>query len=163
MRSAHPLFAVVLTFIATVALANDYRVGTIEISNPWSRATPKGAKIGAGYLSIKNTGPTPDRLIGGSAEISDSFQMHEMTMEQGVAKMRELKNGIEIKPGETVEFKPGSSHVMFVNLKHQLQQGEHFKGTLVFEKAGTINIEFMVLGMGATMPGHEHGPTEHKM
>ena len=84
------------------AMANDYKVGSIEISTPWSRATPKGAQTAIGYMTIKNNGTTPDRLIGGSVDVADRFQLHAMTMENGIAKMRELSD-IEIKPGQTIE------------------------------------------------------------
>ena len=139
------------------AMANDYKAGSIEISTPWSRATPKGAQTAIGYMTIKNNGTTPDRLIGGSIDVADRFQLHAMTMENGIAKMRELSD-IEIKPGQTIEFKPGGSHVMFVNLKRPLSKGEHINGTLVFERAGTVKIEYSVEGIGAQQgpQGMEH-------
>ena len=130
------------------AMANDYKAGSIEISTPWSRATPKGAQTAIGYMTIKNNGTTPDRLTGGSIDVADHFQLHAMTMENGIAKMRELSD-IEIKPGQTIEFKPGGSHVMFVNLKHPLSKGDRINGTLVFERAGTVKIEYSVEGIGA--------------
>jgi copper(I)-binding protein len=107
--------------MGTNAMANDYKAGSIEISTPWSRATPKGAQTAIGYMTIKNNGTTPDRLIGGSVEVADRFQLHAMTMKDGIAKMRDL-SGIDIKPGQTIEFKPGGSHAMFVNLKHPLSK-----------------------------------------
>jgi periplasmic copper chaperone A len=143
--------------------ARDYKVGSIDIADPWSRATPKGASVAAGYMKITNKGTTADRLISGSSDISPTFEVHEMSMDNGVAKMRPIKDGLEIKPGETVEFKPGSFHVMFVGLKKPLAAGEHINAALVFEKAGAINVEFDVLAMGAApgkdmpgmqMPGH---------
>jgi copper(I)-binding protein len=138
------------------AMANDYTAGSIEISSPWSRATPKGAQTAIGYMTIKNTGSTADRLVGGSIDIADTLQLHAMTMEDGVAKMRELSD-VEIKPGQTIEFKPGGSHVMFVNLKHALSKGDHIGGTLVFEHAGKVKIEYSVEGIGAQSPeGMEH-------
>ena len=93
-------------------------------------------------MKITNTGTAPDRLISGSSDVASKFEVHEMTMENGVAKMRPIKGGLEIKPGETVELKPGSFHVMFVGLKKPLASGEHIKGTLVFEKAGTLECRF---------------------
>jgi periplasmic copper chaperone A len=108
-------------FITTSAMATDYKVGSLAISGPWSRATPKGAQTAIGYMTIKNNGTTTDRLIGGSFDVAETFELHSMVMENGIAKMRELKD-VEIKPGQT-EFKPGGSHVMFVNLKHPLNQG----------------------------------------
>ena len=135
-------------FITTSAMATDYKVGSLAISGPWSRATPKGAQTAIGYMTIKNNGTTTDRLIGGSFDVAETFELHSMVMENGIAKMREL-NGVEIKPGQTIEFKPGGSHVMFVNLKHPLSKGEHVKGTLVFAHAGTVQIEYNVEAIGA--------------
>lgn len=134
--------------VGATAMAADYKVGAIEIMSPWSRATPKGSQVAVGYMTIKNNGTTPDRLIGGSIDVAANFELHSMVMENGIAKMRELKN-VEIRPGQTIEFKPGGSHVMFVDLKHPLSNGEHVKGTLVFEDAGTVQIEYDVGGIGA--------------
>ena len=147
----------------TAASAGDYKAGTLDISDPWSRATPKGSSVAAGYMKITNGGSTPDRLISGSSDVASKFEVHEMKMEKGVAKMRPVKGGLEIKPGETVELKPGSFHVMFVDLKKPLSAGDHFKATLVFEKAGTVNVDYDVRAMasesgggmpGMKMPGH---------
>ena len=140
-------------FITTSAMATDYKAGSLAISGPWSRATPKGAESAIGYMTIKNNGTTPDRLIGGSFDVAETFELHSMVMENGIEKMRELKY-VEIKPGQTIEFKPGGSHVMFVNLKRPLSKGEHIKGTLIFEHAGTVQVEYSVEGIGAQIsPG----------
>jgi periplasmic copper chaperone A len=144
-----PIAAITIAyFITTSAMATDYKAGSLEIKGPWSRATPKGAHTAIGYMAIKNTGATSDRLIGGSVDVADRFQLHTMTMEDGIAKMRDL-SVIEIKPGQTLELKPGGSHAMFVNLKRALSKGEHIKGTLIFERAGTVQIEYSVEGIGA--------------
>lgn len=142
------------------ALANDYKAGSIEISTPWSRATPKGAQTAIGYMNIKNNGTTPDRLIGGSIDVADHFQLHAMTMENSIAKMRELSD-IEIKPGQTIEFKPGGSHIMFVNLKRPLSKGEHISGTLVFARAGKVNVEYSVESIGAQTGPQEMEHMQH--
>jgi hypothetical protein len=146
--------------ISVSAMANDYRAGSIEISTPWSRATPKGAQTAIGYMTIKNNGLTPDRLTGGSIDVADHFQLHAMTIENDIAKMRELTD-IEIKPGQTIEFKPGGSHVMFVNLKRPLSKGEHISGTLIFERAGTVNVEYSVEGVGAQTAPQEMEHMQH--
>ena len=143
------------------AMANVYKAGSIEIRSPWSRATPKGAQTATGYMTIKNNGSTPDRLVGGSIDAADRFQLHAMTMEDGVAKMRELSD-IEIKPGQTVEFKPGGSHVMFLNLKHPLSKGDHISGTLVFEHAGMVNVEYSVESLGAQRGPQDMGQMHHE-
>jgi copper(I)-binding protein len=150
-------FITVVGLAVTTANARDYKAGSLDISDPWSRATPKGSTVAAGYMTIKNNGSTPDRLISGSSDVAPKFEVHEMTMENGVAKMRPVKGGLEIKPGDTVELKPGSFHVMFVDLKKPLSAGDHIKATLKFEKAGTVNVEYDVRAMGAEPGGNMPG------
>jgi copper(I)-binding protein len=135
------------------AAAAEFKIDSLVIESPWTRATPKGATIGGGYLDIKNNGTAPDRLLSGSVSAARRLQIHRTTIEDGVAKMREVTAGIEIKPGETIKFEPGESHLMFVNLMQPLHEGEKVRGTLTFERAGTIDIEYAVLGMGAKAPG----------
>jgi periplasmic copper chaperone A len=163
MRPIAFVFAAAFTLALNPAHAGDYKAGSLDISNPWSRATPKGSSVAAGYMTIKNTGSTPDRLVEGSSDVASKFEVHEMKMENGVAKMRPVKGGLEIKPGETVELKPGSYHIMFVGLKKPLSAGDHVKATLVFEKAGSVSIDYDVRAMGSgsggsmpgmNMPGH---------
>jgi periplasmic copper chaperone A len=139
--------------VAAVAEAADYNVGPMHIAQPWARATPKGASSGAGYLTVTNSGTTPDRLTCVSTEAAAKCQIHSMTMEGGVMKMRPVAGGLEIKPGETVTLKPSSLHVMFVDLKHPLEQGKTVEATLKFEKAGTVAVEFPIAAIGAAAPG----------
>jgi copper(I)-binding protein len=119
-----------LSIWAGDGLAADYSVGSIAVGNPWTRATPKGATVAGGYMTISNKGSAPDRLLGGSAAVAGRFEVHSMVMERGVAKMRPVQGGLEIKPGETVELKPGSLHVMLMGLKQPLEKGQKVKGTL---------------------------------
>jgi copper(I)-binding protein len=150
-----PIAGMIIAYCITVnAMATEYKAGSITINAPWSRATPKGALVGVGYMGIRNNGTTPDRIIGGSVDVADHFELHMTIIENGIARMRELSE-IEIKPGETIEFKPGGSHAMFVDLKHPLSKGEHVKGTLIFEHAGTVQIVYDVEGIGA-----QRGPME---
>jgi copper(I)-binding protein len=157
MHSKSLSFALALCLVAGTAFAHEYKVGNLQIGHPWSRATPKGATLAAGYLKITNSGAEPDRLIGGSADFAGRFEIHEMKMEGGVMKMRSLPNGIEIKPGETVELKPGGYHLMFPALKAPLEQGQKVKGTLRFEKAGSIAVEYAVEAIGGAPKGAHHG------
>ena len=107
--------ALTLTQISTTpAQAADYDIGSIHITQPWARATPKGASSGAAYMTITNNGKTPDRVSCVSSDASAQCQIHTMTMENGVMKMRPVEGGLEIKPGETVMLKPSSFHVMLV-------------------------------------------------
>jgi len=141
--------------------AEDYKVGTLEIDSPWSRAVPKGAKVAAGYMKIKNTGSEPDRLVGGSTPVAGGFMVHEMSMDNGVMKMRPLPSGLEIKPGETVELKPSSFHIMMTDLKQPIQQGKSFKATLMFEKAGNVDVDFAVAAVGATSAAASAHDAQH--
>ena len=138
---------------APPAQAEDVTIGALKISAPWARATPKGASVGGGYMTITNSGAAPDRLIGGSSAVSRSFEVHEMKMEGGVMKMRMVAGGLEIKPGQTVTLDPSGYHIMLMGLKKQLMQGEHFKATLQFAKAGKVDVDFTVEGIGAKTGG----------
>ncbi|MFZ1885765.1 MAG: copper chaperone PCu(A)C [Rhodoplanes sp.] len=157
MRISSFLFTGFLVLAASTAHAGEYKIGSLDIADPYTPATPKGATVGAGYMKITNNGTAPDRLISGSSDVAGKVEVHEMTLDKGVMKMRPLKGGLEIKPGETVTLKPGSFHVMFVGLKKPLRKGDHVKATLVFEKAGKGDVDFDVLAMGAKpgadMPG----------
>jgi periplasmic copper chaperone A len=131
--------------------------GTILIQNLWTRATPNGAKVAGGFITITNKGTAPDRLIGGSAKTAGRVEVHEMAIDNGVMKMRELDKGLEIKPGETVELKPGGFHLMLMDIKEPAVEGGKLEGTLVFEKAGTIEIFYHVRAIGAASGGqHKH-------
>jgi periplasmic copper chaperone A len=146
------LIPLVLMSVLSVnaAAAGDYKLGSLDIRNPWSRATPKGARTAAGYAAITNNGTAPDRLVSASLIEATTGQVHEMSMENGVMKMREITGGLEIKPGETVELKPQGFHIMFMGLKKPLVKGQSVKGTMKFEKAGTVDVEFSVEAIGAS-------------
>jgi copper(I)-binding protein len=135
------------------AFAADYDVGSIHIAQPWARATPKGASSAAGYMTITNKGSEPDRVSCVSSDASAQCQIHSMTMDNGVMKMRPVEGGLEIKPGETVTLKPGSYHIMLLDLKHPLDAGTTMKATLKFDKAGTVDIDYPVAAIGAPAPG----------
>jgi copper(I)-binding protein len=139
------------------ARAQDYTAGAIEIEAPWLRATPTGAKVAGGYMKLRNTGGKSDRLVGGSSPVAGAFEVHEMRMDGGVMMMRELPGGLELPPGETVELKPGSYHIMLLDLRQTLKAGDKIKGTLQFEKAGKVEVEYTVRGMGSP-GGHGPGP-----
>ncbi len=139
------------------AAADGYDVGSIHISRPWSRATPKGAAAGAGYMMVTNNGAAPDKVSCVGDDASAQCQIHTMTIEGGVMKMRPVEGGLEIKPGETVSLKPGGNHMMFLSLKRPLEQGSTVKATLKFEHAGSIEVEYPILAIGAPPPGASAG------
>lgn len=141
---------------AQSVLAHEFKVGDLEIGHPWSRATPAGAKVAGGYFTITNNGSAPDRLLSISSDISDKAELHEMGVKDGVMTMRPVVGGLEIPAGGKVALAPGGYHLMFIGLKRQPKQGENFAATLTFEKAGTVNIEFAVEGMGETGGMDDH-------
>ncbi len=151
-RNAFIVAAVLVVIAVWPAQAEDVTAGSLKISAPWARATPKGAGVGGGYMKITNTGSEPDRLIGGSTEVAGRFEIHEMKMDNGVMKMRPVTGGLEIKPGQTVELNPSRYHVMLMGLKQQIEKGQHFKATLEFAKAGKVDVDFVVEGIGAQTP-----------
>jgi copper(I)-binding protein len=144
--------------LTTPARAHDYSAGDLRIGHPWSRATPPGAKVGGGYLKIENKGSTPDRLVAASLERAGRVEIHEMSINDGVMRMRELPAGIAIAGGVSIELKPGGLHLMLTNLGAPLRQGERLRGTLMFERAGTVDVEFVVeaIGAGGGAAAHDH-------
>jgi copper(I)-binding protein len=133
-----------------------FKLDDLTVTSPWTRATPGGAKIAGGYLKITNNGSAPDRFVGAKSAEADRVEIHEMSMSDGVMKMRPLPNGLEIKPGETVELKPGGYHLMFMDIKQPLKAGDTFKATLQFEKAGPLEVSFKVNALGATANAPQH-------
>ena len=147
------LMSIVIACVAAApARAEEVRVGDLVITQAWSRATPGGAKIGGGYLTIENKGSAPDRLIGGSADVAGSVQVHEMAINNGVMTMRSLDKGLAIDPGKTVKLAPGGYHLMLMDLKNPLKQGDKLPVTLEFEKAGKVQLSLDVQGIGAQAP-----------
>ena len=111
------LLAAILSLWGGAAAAETYTVGSIEIGNPWARATPKGAPVGGAYMTITNKGAEADRLIGASSPIASQMEVHQMTMDKGVMSMRPVPGGLEIKPGQTVVLNPESLHLMLTGLE----------------------------------------------
>jgi copper(I)-binding protein len=134
------------------AAAEVIKAGALQIEAPWLRATPGGAKVGAGYLRITNTGNEPDRLISVSMPLAGRGEVHEMTMENGVMKMHGLGEGLTIEPGKSVGLKPGGYHLMFLDMKGALKQGDTEPVTLTFAKAGSVTVPFPVQGVGVGAP-----------
>jgi len=137
-------------------LARDYKLGALEIGQPWARATPASAPAGGGFLKITNTGTTSDRLTSASSPAAELVQVHEMKMDGNVMRMREVERGLEIPAGGSVTLAPGGFHLMMMGLKGPLKQGTPVPLTLVFEKAGRIDVELMVQAMGAQPPPSMH-------
>ena len=145
--------AALLSFLfAAPASAEEVKAGDLVITQAWSRATPGGAKIAGGYLTIENKGAAPDRLIGGAGDVAGRIEVHEMSMNNGVMTMRPLDKGLTIEPGKTVKLAPGGYHLMMLDLKSPLKQGDKVPVTLEFEKAGKVKLSLDVEGVGAQAP-----------
>jgi len=139
--------------------AAEFKAGDITVETPWSRATPGGAKVAAGYLIIRSSSDTADRLVSATAEIAAKTEMHQVSMTDGMMKMRQVTDGVPVPAHGSVALEPNASHLMLLDLKKPLKEGETFHGTLTFEKAGTLNVTFEVRGLGAAAPGegdHQH-------
>ncbi|MEM1371488.1 MAG: copper chaperone PCu(A)C [Pseudomonadota bacterium] len=147
--------------LGSPASAHDYKAGRIIIDHPWTRATPPGARVGGGYLSLRNTGKTSDTLIGGSFSQSERLEIHTMSLVNDVMVMRKLEKGLEIPAGETVELKPGGLHLMFMGLKSKLEADQRIAGQLMFKKAGAVPVEFVVEKLGARKPADGAVATDH--
>src|SRR5580692_7673323 len=152
--------AAVLSFmVAAPSHAQEVKAGDLVITQAWSRATPGGAKIGGGYLTIANKGSAPDRLIHCSGDVAGKIEVHEMSMKNGVMTMRPLDNGLTIEPGKTVKLAPGGFHLMLFDLKSPLKQGDKVPVTLEFEKAGKVMISLDVGSLGAQGPAGAENPS----
>ena len=143
------------TLLASPAWAQAYKLGSLEVDQPWTRATAPTAKAGGGFVTITNKGTTPDRLIAARSAASAKVEIHEMKMDGNVMRMRELDKGLEIPPGATVTLKPGGYHIMFMGLKAPFAKDARVPVTLIFEKAGSIDVEMKVEAMGGA-PAHRH-------
>jgi len=132
--------------VATVAIAQPAQ---LEVDGAWARATPGKSDNGAAYLTIQS--PTADRLVSVSSPVAKKAELHTMSMEGAVMKMRPV-GGIDIPPGQPVALKPGGEHVMLMSLDHPLREGENFPLTLDFQKAGQRTVTVKVEKTGATGP-----------
>jgi periplasmic copper chaperone A len=151
--------AVSASLLSLPASSHDFSVGDIEIGHPWARLAPAGALVVGGYLTLTNAGSELDTLIGGTTNAAQRVEIHEMRIEDGVARMRPLPDGQEIEPGASVELAPGGTHLMFVNPERPFSEGERFEVTLAFAKAGEVTVEFVVQRGPADEVGRD---TEHE-
>lgn len=146
------LAALSAAMFAAPAVADEIKAGDLVISQAWSRATPGGAKVAGGYLTIENKGTAADKLVSVSADIAGKADVHEMATENGVMKMRPLDKGLVIDAGKTVKLAPGGYHLMLQELKGAFKQGDKVPVTLQFERAGKVVVSLDVQGVGAQAP-----------
>ncbi len=147
----------VAAFLAVVggASAHSVTVGSLELTDLWTRATPPGAPTASGYLTITNTGAEADRLVAASSPMAGTGQLHQMEVKDGIASMHPV-DGIAIPAGGSVTLAPMGFHLMFVDLKGQVKEGEQLPVTLTFEKAGTVETFLHVMAVGASGPAGDH-------
>jgi len=140
------------------AFAHHYEKGDLFIQHPWSRATPKSAEVGGGYMKIKNNGASDDALLTVTSPVADRIEIHEMSMDNNVMKMREIKGPLNIPAHKEVDFSPNGLHIMFIKIKTPFVRGESFPATLHFQKAGDVDVKFAIDSMDATTSSdHRHG------
>lgn len=160
----HILTLAASLLLALPALAHEITVGDLEIIHPNIPQPAESAKAAGGFMAISNNGSEPDRLIGVEADFAAKAETHESKVDaDGVGTMEHV-DGIEIPPGETVNLEHGSYHIMFMGLKDALKEGEERKVTLIFEKAGRVEIDFMIdPPMGEGMGGMDHSKMDMDM
>ncbi len=157
MKSKLILCAAALLFAGTFAHAHSFKLGDIDIGHPYARVTAAGQPIGGGYLTLDNKG-RDDKLLSARAAVSASVELHSMSMEGDVMRMREV-DSVALPSGKKVELKPGGFHIMFVGLKAPLKAGDKFPMTLKFEKAGEVEVMVSVeapKAAGAAPADHKH-------
>lgn len=147
--------AAALSLASLNAHAMDHKVGDLTVTGAWTRATPPKAKAGGGFVAVTNNGSESDRLVAVTSDAAGKVELHEMSVVDGIMKMREMKDGIEIPAGETVTLQPGGLHIMFMGLKDGFEEGTTVPVVLTFEKAGDLAVELPVAKMGAKAPAHE--------
>jgi copper(I)-binding protein len=156
--------AALIAFVAAApSRADDVKAGDLVISQGWTRATPGGAKTGGGFLTIENKGTAADKLVGVSADAAGKVEVHQMATDGGVMKMRPVEGGLTIEPGKTVKLAPGGLHLMMMDLKGPLKQGDKLPVTLQFEKAGKVAVTLDVQAIGAPGPSGNMGGEMKKM
>ncbi|WP_078698191.1 copper chaperone PCu(A)C [Bartonella sp. Raccoon60] len=144
----------VFIFIACPSATNahQYKLGNLEIIDPWTRTTAKNAKVGSGYLYIINHSDTPDQLIAISTNRAKETEIHSMSVTNNIMQMKKIPNGIEIPGKGEIILKPGGNHIMFIGLSKPFQHNEKINAKLIFEKAGIIEVDFLAKTTGATFP-----------
>ena len=149
MKLNSALTCLVLSAACLITHAHSFKLGDINIGHPYARATAAGQASGGGYLKLENKG-ADDKLLSATADVAASIELHSMSMEGDVMRMRQV-DSIALPKGKTVELKPGSLHIMLVGLKAPLKDGDKFAMKLKFEKAGEVTVTMNVEAGGGEM------------
>lgn len=160
MQRWRAALAVALAVVGAGTSAHEFSAGTVTVAHPWARATPGGAKVGAAYMEIRAASGGGDRLLSAKVDpgVADRVEVHATTRDGGVMRMRRIET-LPVPAGKSVLLGPSGNHLMLVDLKHPLKEGDLLKLTLVFEKAGAIEVDATVEPLGAAGPhGFDHQP-----
>lgn len=161
MRCSVRCMTALLAFILSAAfsaplLADDAdTIGGLRIEQPWSRVTPPGTPVGAGYMTIVNTGDGADRLVAAESPAAGRVQIHKSVKKDGKSSMVHQKDGVAVPAGERVQFRPGGYHLMLMQLEDPLEKGERVPVSLDFERAGRIEVELEVRALAAGAPDQD--------
>lgn len=151
---------IMLAAAVTLPFAALAQTGTVHVSNAWTRATPPGATVGGAYLTLQSA--ADDRLVGASSPVASKVQIHEMTMDGNVMRMREVAGGLKLPAGQAVTLAPGGYHIMLVGLHAPLKKGETVRLHLTFAHAAPVDVEVPVAALGArSAPGGSAMPGMH--
>lgn len=153
---SHFVVPAFLTLMAAPASAHSFKVGDLSIAHPWTRQTAPGQSNGGGFMAIANSGKGADRLVGGSSPAAAKVEIHTMSMDGGVMRMRPVKEGLAIPAGGKLELKPGGYHIMLIGLKAPLERGKLVPLILKFEKAGATTVDLKVESITYGMEGESH-------
>lgn len=145
-----------IAIMAAPASAVSFKVGDLSISNPWARQTAPGQSNGGGFMTIANRGKGADRLVGGSSPAAAKVEIHTMSMDGGIMRMRPVKEGLAVPAGGKLELKPGGYHIVLIGLKTPLERGKRVPLTLKFENAGMTTVDLKVESITYGMEGESH-------
>lgn len=146
-------FLLVALLLQDTVLAHNFQKGELSVRHPWTRATPPGASVAAGYLEIRNSGKEPDRVIGASTPAAERVELHILVREGDLVRMREVKD-FDVPARQRLILRPGGSHLMIVGLKRPFVKGERIPLTLRFEKGGELQVELEVQALDSRKAHH---------
>jgi copper(I)-binding protein len=149
--------ALLLVALSACSSPDTQQIGELHISSLWSKATPPGAPVAGGFLTIDNRGALPDRLLRVESAAAQRVEIHEMRQTDGMARMRHLADGLPLPAKQVTELKSGGAHLMFIQPKQPFVEGQSIPAVLVFERAGSLAVSFHVQAMTAA----SHGAGRH--
>lgn len=157
MRKLSPLFTLLFMAILSLCTANAFAsdADDIKISNPYVREVPPGAMATGSFLTLKNTSQHTIRLVKASSDAAKTVQLHTHIHDQGVMKMRQVKN-ITILANSTTELKPGGLHIMLIGIQKPIVQGQIINLTLYFEDKSHVEIHAPVQSVMSPMMHPNH-------